>query len=168
MNRAAAVLLSALLTACRPVMRLGHEEGWIKPELPVPAQVLPVPSFPAQTPALRIRAGRGALWLDIEPPAGHRLQGPLRCRVSEKSGPIFFDDRDRKFALDRPRLPFLLPFRTEPGQSQLRVVVEFYHCRKGGSGPCFLQTAYQSFVLNAEREAEKAVLPVRLRVDSPR
>lgn len=168
MSRPAAVLLLAVLASCRPALRLGYEEGWLDPKLPAAAHVLPLPAFPVQTPALRIRAGQGALQFSVEPPAGHRLQGPLRCRVTEKSGPIFFDARNRKFALDRPRMPFLLPFRTEPGQSQLRVVVEFYHCRKGDKGPCFLQTTYQGFVLDADNETEKAVLPVSLRANLPR
>lgn len=165
MSRWKILILAAALAACRPALKLGYEAGWTAPRLPAPAEVLPAPRTAAQTPPLRIRSGRGALRVDIVLPTEQRLKGPLRCRVTEKSGPIFFEDLERKFALARPRLPFLFSFRTEPGQSQLRLVVEFYHCRAGGRGPCYQQTIYQGFTLNAERTEPASVVDVRLRAD---
>lgn len=165
MSRQGALLLLLALAACRPSLRLGYEEGWASPKLPAPVQILPAPMTPAQAPPLRIRSGHGALRLDIVLPPGQRLEGPLRCRVTEKSGPILFEDAERKFTLARPRLPFLLSFRTEPGQSQLRLVVEFYHCRAGGQGPCYQQALYQGFTLNAERTVPASAVDFRLRAD---
>lgn len=165
MSRQGALLLLLALAACRPTLKLGYEEGWAPPKLPAPVQVLPAPLTPAQAPPLRIRSGQGALRLDIILPPGERLEGPLRCRVTEKSGPIFFEDKERKFVLARPRLPFLLSFRTEPGESQLRLVVELRHCHAGGQGPCYQQALYQGFTLNAERTQPVSVLDFRLRAD---
>lgn len=139
--------------------------GWVKPDLPAPAETIAMAPSPLQEPLARIRAGQGAFRFDIRPPKGQRLYGPLRCRVSEKSGPIRFKEGERKFALAKPRLPFFMNFETEPGRSEARLVVDFYLCKRGGGGPCFLRADYRQVILEADKESPAAVVPVTIRVD---
>lgn len=161
----AALLLLAGLASCRSIPHGDWEQGWSKPVLPAAPQTLPIPARPVQEPAARIAPGAGVFRFEIRLPRGERLYGPLRCRVSEKSGAIGFKPEDRRFSMARARSPFYMPFLAEPGHSEVRLVVEFYSCKRGGQGPCFLRTDYHELSLDAEKGLRKSAVPVTLRID---
>lgn len=164
-NIAAVLLLAAGLTSCRSSPHADWDTGWTAPALPAAARKLPAPQRPVREPAARIAPGAGVFRFEISLPRGERLYGPLRCRVSEKAGALEFKPEDRKFALARARSPFYMPFLAGPGRSEARLFVEYYSCRRGKDGPCFLRSAYHEVRIEAEKGQRGSRIPIRIRAD---
>jgi hypothetical protein len=156
------LLLLTLLTGCVTARKAPYE-----PALPFnpPVAIVKRPlSEERALPAVDVLAeGNTSLRVGIKAPRGREVAGPVRFRVSESSGFVSFRPGDRKFSLAKPRLPFSVPFNVREGLSEFRFVVEYHHCPKRGTEPCFQEQGYYRVTLKAAKGRGLSYVPVTVR-----
>lgn len=160
MMRACLLLAAAVVCACSPVRRVPWDEP-LTPDLPAPAVKREVPPEKI-LPTVEARAGaHAALRVSISLPKGRKLYAPIRARITETGGPIVFLAEHRKFALKQPRSRFTMPFRIRgEGRCDLRVLVEFYHCRTRAQPDCVADSVYYLVTMEARKGKGQSEIPV--------
>lgn len=158
------LLALAALAACAPVRRVSWDAP-LRPQLPAPARKRDLPPEKV-LPTVDARAGsHAALGISISLPKGRKLYGPIRARITETGGPIVFLAEHRKFALKEPRSRFTMPFRIRgEGRCDLRLVVEFYHCRAKPQPECVEDSAYFLVTMEARKGKGLSTVPVPIAV----
>lgn len=158
--RAYLLLAAAALAACSPVRRVPWDEP-LQPSLPAAAVKRDTPPEKI-LPTVAARAGsHAALRVSITLPKGRKLYAPIRARITETGGPVVFLAEHRKFALKQPRPRFTMPFRIRgEGRCDLRVLVEFYHCRTRPQADCVQDTAYFLVTMEARKGKGLSEIPV--------
>src|SRR6266850_1816272 len=93
----------------------------------------------------KIRAGEGAVVINLELPAGYHLNpaAPQRYKVSTESGAqtLVIDQQNSSRAAKSLQLPIRIPFRAvSAGGAELRASFTFVYCREDNTGTCRIKT----------------------------
>ena len=93
----------------------------------------------------KIRAGEGAVVINLELPAGYHLNptAPQRYRVSTESGAqtLIIDQQNASRTAQSLQLPIRIPLRAvSAGVAELRASFTFVYCREDNTGTCRIKT----------------------------
>ncbi len=93
----------------------------------------------------KIRAGEGAVVINVELPAGYHLNptAPQRYKVSTESGAqtLVIDQQNASRTAKSLQLPIHIPFRAvSAGVAELRASFTFVYCREDNTGTCRIKT----------------------------
>jgi thiol-disulfide isomerase/thioredoxin len=93
----------------------------------------------------KIRAGEGAVMIDIELPAGYHLNptAPQRYKISTESGgqTLVFDQQNTSRTAKGLHLPIRIPMHASgAGAVELRASFTFVYCREDNTGTCRIKT----------------------------
>ena len=93
--------------------------------------------------AQKLRAGDGALQIDVELPAGYHLNplAPQRYKVSVDGKNLTVDEKTAARASKDLKLPVRVPLNaTAAGTATVRAQVTLFYCREDNTGTCRIKT----------------------------
>jgi DNA-binding beta-propeller fold protein YncE len=96
-----------------------------------------------KVPAQKLRAGDGALQIDVELPEGYHLNplAPQRYKVSVDGKSLTVDEKTAARASKDLKLPVRVPLNaTAAGSSTVHAQVTLFYCREDNTGTCRIKT----------------------------
>ena len=96
-----------------------------------------------KVPAQKLRAGDGALQIDVELPEGYHLNplAPQRYKVSVEGKSLTVDEKTAARASKDLKLPVRVPLNaTAAGSSTVHAQVTLFYCREDNTGTCRIKT----------------------------
>jgi DNA-binding beta-propeller fold protein YncE len=96
-----------------------------------------------KVPAQKLRAGDGALQIDVELPEGYHLNplAPQRYKVSVEGKSLTVDEKTAARASKDLKLPVRVPLNaTAAGSATVHAQVTLFYCREDNTGTCRIKT----------------------------